>query len=137
MRELLITDIFDILEKNYDLDTEERVLIERNEKMTDIIEKKSRHYIAHFPGSDLSNRWDLTTSYDYSDLIQTMAIKEGVNLYKTMRGFEIESYYGTRCESLFLYPITEKQAHDLGETLDASDFDTSIVIDAIIAQYVY
>lgn len=136
MKKLLAIDIMDVLE----IENEEKagaVLTARAELMDQIIEKSSNYYIAHFPKRDLESRFSLIQAYDYYNLVDSMAIKEGCNFYRARRGFEIVAYYGPYEESLFLYPISDDNARQLSDIIDSADFCESVVIDAEIAQYCY
>lgn len=134
---MLIQDIFEILEMNLDYEREEKILTERAKKMDDIIVKHSNYYIAHFPDRNIENQFKLIRACDYMDLIQEMSIKEGLNLYRIARGFQISAYYGIYTENLYLYPISDDDAKTLQDIIDRSDFSESIVIDSNIAQYCY
>ena len=129
---MLVQDIMDALEMDND-----DVLIERAEQMDKIVMERSNYYIAHFPERSVENRWELVSSYEYSQLFDGMAIKEGVDMYEIVNGFRFIAYYGSWRETLNLYPITDEKAKELQNIIDNTELDSSIVIDAEIAQYMW
>ena len=133
----LYGDIFDILSADLSSLEEEKLLVERISRMDSVIIKKSNYYIAHFPERSVENRWELVSSYEYSELFEKMAIKEGVNMYEIVNGFRFIAYYGSYSETLNLYPISDEKAKELQNIIDNAELDSSIVIDAEIAQYCY
>ena len=134
---LLVKNIFEILVADLPYEEEEKLLVERAEKMNSIVAERSKYYIAHFPKREVESRWQLIVANEYDELLQGMAIKEGVNMYETENGFCFTAYYGNYSEDLYLYPISEAKAKELRGIIDNAEFDESIVIDAEIAQYMY
>ena len=133
----LYGNIFDILSSNLSLEDEQELLQERSERMDKRVCEKSNYYIAHFPERSVENRWELVSSYEYSNLFEKMAIKEGVNMYEIVNGFRFIAYYGSYNETFNLYPIADEKARELQNIIDNAELDSSIVIDAEIAQYMW
>ena len=97
----------------------------------------SKDYIKYAP-QDSYETFSLIRGIDPSwDLWERMAIKDGVNLIDHGSYLEAIAYYGSSIEHIYLYPISQEKADELGDIIDNADFEESEVIENEIAQYTW
>lgn len=68
------------------------------------------------------------------DVVETMSIKEGIDLIDLGYAIEVIADYGPYEDAVFLYPINDNKVGELAELIEDADFCESIVIENEIAQ---
>lgn len=131
--------LYDVVDKyGYFDDSDEAgdVHTKRAEAMDQCILDFADWYIFTNPKYD---RFELVRIDDYaiSDLWESMAIKDGVDLIAYPDHLEAVGYYNGHEDIVCLYPVSEAKAEELTELIENGDFDESTIIENEIAQYAW
>lgn len=125
--------LFDLPEEFWD-DEDDTARIERTEEQDDYIHNFSDNYIIYWDNGDISVNTDLNVSWD---IVERMAVKEGVDVIAYPDHIDIVGYYGRHQDVAHLYPISEAKADELVELVDNSDYDETTTLESYISQYAY
>jgi hypothetical protein len=112
--------------------------VERFETQDNFIRNYTDNFIVYRPNSEYY-KFELMQNYPglLSDLCETMAIKDGVDVCDMGNYIKLISYYNRHQDIICLYPISTEKADELSNIIDNADFEESEVIDNEIAQYAW
>lgn len=125
-------------DENYD-EIEQEMLEDRAEEQDNYIIDFSEYYIV-YKNNHNEDVFSLFESDDYDKLqyiIETMAIKDGIDVVAYTDHIEIIAYYSGNIEKAYLYPISHKTFSKFEKIVYNSDFDESSVLSGIISQYAW
>jgi hypothetical protein len=108
----------------------------RYEEQEQYIHNFADFYIIYRPDNDYAKFAfvgnDITILYY---LTESMAIKDGIDVYATSDCIEVIAYYGSYKEVAYLYPISTEKAGELADILENAYFNESTILETEIAQY--
>ena len=124
--------LFDLPESYYeDYDAQEA----RAEEQNKYIYNFAKNYIIYWNNG---KRIEFTTDLDISwDIIEAMAIKEGIDVVAYPDHIDVLGYYGRHVDTASLYPVSDAMVDELIDAIDNSDFDETTTIDGLISQYAW
>jgi len=132
--QLIGTDIWDIDYDNIDDEEFENILEDRYNKFQEELSSLSENYAYVFSDGNIMG---ITHNSDVDELVDSLAIKEGVNYYKSNFGLIVNAYYNDYSDKLYLVPISSELNKKLSNIIDNSDFDENDTMHSILAQYSY
>ena len=71
------------------------------------------------------------------DIVDRMAIKEGIDVIAYPDYIDVIGYYGRNQEVAHLYPISDDKAAELVDLVDNSDFDETTTLESYITEYAW
>lgn len=126
--------LFDLPESYWD-DEDDTARIERAEEIDSYINNFSDNYIIYWNNGDsISVNTDLNVSWD---IIERMAIKEGIDVIAYPDHIDVIGYYGRNQDVAHLYPISDDKAAELVDLVDNSDFDETTTLESYISEYAW
>lgn len=126
--------LFDLPESYWD-DEDDTARIERTEEQDSYIHNFSDNYIVYWDNGDsISVNTDLNISWD---IIERMAIKEGIDVIAYPDHIDVIGYYGRNQDVAHLYPISDDKAAELVDLVDNSDFDETTTLESYISEYAW
>ena len=107
----------------------------RAEEMNKYIYDFADNYIIYWGnGDEISFTTDLDLSWD---VIERMAIKDGVDVVAYPDHIDVIGYYSGREDVAHLYPVSDAKAQELVDIIDNSELDETTTLQAEIAQYAW
>lgn len=125
--------------KLYDLPEDywedEKAQESRAEEQNKYIYDFADNYIIYWNnGETISLTVDLDISWD---IIEKMAIKDGVDVIAYPDHIDVVGYYGGRQDVAHLYPISDAKAQELVDIIDNSEYDETTTLQIEISQYAW
>ena len=134
--QLIGTDIYDIDYDSLGDEGTDEIMEANYEAFYREIYKSGDSYIYEFCDTGWNEIGLCDASY-IDELIERLAIKDGVNYYKNTFGFVVVAYYNLHQDKLCLVPISKELASYIENVIDESDFNESVTLQTLLSEYSY
>lgn len=125
-------DLYDIDWESEDLD---KILEARAEEIEEFIIHCADYYVAYWPKNRHRQYYIVKNTDVDDDVIEAMAIKDGINVMYTNKHLEITAYDSGYEETVYLYPVLTHNAEKALELIDDTDFSQEEQIDKFIKKF--
>lgn len=125
----IVPTIYDFYDEHEDEELEDfyNALDARDEEAYKILSNASKLWLCYI-GEELDNTYRICDTLEaYHDMVQSLAIKDGIDIYKVGNHYDIVGLYNGFSEeenTLHMYPLTKENADVLEENLNNLSWDS-------------
>ena len=125
----IVPTIYDFYDEHEDEELEDfyNALDARDEEAYKILSNASKLWLCYI-GEELDNTYRICDTLEaYHDMVQSLAIKDGIDVYKVGNHYDIVGLYNGFSEeenTLHMYPLTKENADVLEENLNNLSWDS-------------